>query len=240
MPDATYNLTAMADRLFLEKRLMPLVGKIQRARDLHSIGSDLTMALESLDALIALLETPAAGNDFARTSTESALLNNAVMLYARATKTTSDERGGFDLRPKFNDEELAIHNELTGLRDKAIAHFGSGGSYLGEWQAELVILQFQGDEVRPAVVTRRQIIDRKLVERARRQSQTAMLLTRALSLEKLNEVTDELQKMSEGDPNFHKELTRHPLNLDIFLASKDAGDMARASFNTAYAKGIVR
>lgn len=144
VPDSTFNLTALADRLFAEKRLLPLADKIRRARDLHSLSADLAMALESLDALDALLKVPTATDDFGKIITESALLSNALVLYVRATKTTSNERGGFDLRSRFSEEEKVAHEELSDLRDKAIAHFGSGGSYRGEWQAELVILQFKG------------------------------------------------------------------------------------------------
>jgi hypothetical protein len=108
------------------------------------------MALESLDALDVLLKAPTATDDFERIITESALLNNALVLYVRATKTTSQERGGFDLSSRFSAEERVTHKELSDLRDHAIAHFGSGGSYKGEWQAELVVLQFKGEDASPA------------------------------------------------------------------------------------------
>ena len=60
-PDFTFNLTALADHLFEERRLLPLADKIRRARDLHSLSADLAMALESLDAL---LKAPTATSDF--------------------------------------------------------------------------------------------------------------------------------------------------------------------------------
>jgi hypothetical protein len=239
-PDSTFNLTALADRLFAEKRLLPLAGKIRRARDLHSLSADLTMALESLDALDALLVASTSTDDFCRIITESALLNNALILYVRATKTTSEERVGFDLRSRFSEEEKVAHQELSDLRDSAIAHYGSGGSYRGEWQAELVILQFKGENAKPGVVTRRQTIDKKLAKRARKQIEVAQALLRALSLEKLSEVTDELKNAAAADPEFHKEICRHPLNLDIFMRSPDAGEMVRSSFEQVYVKGSMR
>jgi len=240
VPDSTFNLTALADRLFAEGRLLALADKIRRARELHSLSADLAIALESLDALDTLLLAPTATDDFEKIITESALLNNALVLYARATKTTSQERGGFDLRSRFSEEEGVAHKELYDLRDRAIAHFGSGGSYRGEWQAELVVLQFKGGNAKPGVVTRRQTVDRKLAKRARKQIEVAHALLRALSLEKLDEVTDELNKAIAEDPEFHREISRHPLNLNIFMASPDAGEMARSSFEQGYAKGSVR
>lgn len=52
----------------------------------------------SFDALEAELAVPADTDDHRKLMTESALLNNALVLYVRATKTESKERGGFDLR----------------------------------------------------------------------------------------------------------------------------------------------
>lgn len=239
-PESTFNLTALADRLVADKQRRPLAEKIRRARDLHSLSADLAMALESLDALDALLKTPTKTEDLQKIITESALLNNALVLYVRATKTTSQERGGFDLRSRLSEAEKATHKELSDLRDQAIAHFGSGGSYTGEWQAELVILQFKGEDAKPGVVTRRQTVDRKLAKRARKQIEVTHALLHDLSLEKLGEVTDGINKAVAEDPEFYREIIRHPLNLDIFLASSHAGEVARSSLDQGYVKGSVR
>ena len=237
---ATYNLTALSERLFAERRMLPLAGKIKRARELHSLATDLVLALESLDALDALIAAQSDGEDWKRVVTESALLNNAIILYVRATKTASDERGRCDLRSRFTQDEKLAHSELTDLRDGAIAHFGSGGTYSGEWQAELVVLQRNGEDMKPGVVTRRQMLDRKLVGRVRRQVAVAYGLMRTLSLEKLEEITVELNKVAADDPNFHKELLQHPLNMSVFLTSAEAAESALSQFAGGYASGIVR
>lgn len=77
-PYPTYNLSAFADRLFAEKRLPRLANQIRRARDLHSLSTDLVMAMESIDALEAELTVPANPDDHRKLITESALLNNAL------------------------------------------------------------------------------------------------------------------------------------------------------------------
>ena len=118
----TFNLTALSERLMTESRLKPLVGKIRRVQDLASLHTDLAIALESMDALDVLVATPDT-SDINRHVTEAALLNSAIMLYARATKTTSKQRRNFDLRTRFSPEELVVHEELVDLRDEAIAHF---------------------------------------------------------------------------------------------------------------------
>ncbi len=235
----TFNLSALADRLYEEQRMLPLANQIYRARDLHSLSTDLVMALESLDALDLELKKPTDPNDHTKLITESALLNNALVLYVRATKTKSEERGGFDLRSRFSELEKYAHRELTDLRDHAIAHFGSGGSYQGEWQAELVILQFNGEDAKIGVITRRQTVDRSLVVRARRQVETALRLMREIYQEKLNNITESLNSAVASDSAFYNEIAHHPLNLDVFMKSSAAADAARASFSVGYAMGSV-
>lgn len=236
--EPTFNLTAFSDRLFDENRLLPLANAIRRARDLHSLITDLTHALESLDALDRLGEVQT--DDLIGIVTQSALMNNAVVLYARATKTTSQERRGFDLFSRFTDDETVVHEELCDLRDKAIAHFGSGGTYRGEWQAELVILQIQGQDGRPGVLSRRKTLDKKLIARARKQIEVALAHLQVLIDDKLSEVSEELKLAMSNDPEFYKEFERHRLNLDIFLASPGAAEAARASFDKGHAKGAVK
>ena len=236
----TFNLSAFADRLFQEKRMLPLAGRIRRAHDLHSLATDLVMALESLDALNQILMVETHPDDHAKLITESALLNNALILYVRATKTESDERRGFDLRNQFTATEKIVHKELSDLRDKAIAHFGSGGSYGGEWQAELAILQFKGEESRVGVITRRQTVDRNLIHRAREQTDRALALMREAYHARLDELTDTINAATDADPDFYKEIAPHPLNLDLFMKSAAAADAARASFDGGYARGSVQ
>jgi hypothetical protein len=188
------------------------------------------MAMESIDALETELTVRADLDDHRKLITESALLNNALVLYVRATKTESRERGSFDLRTRFGDQEMIVHKELSDLRDSAIAHFGSGGSYGGEWHAELAILQFSGADAKIGVVTRRQTVDRNLVRRAPQQIETALKLMRAVYYEKLAKITASIEVEAAADAKFSEEIHRHPLNLDLFMKSADAADAARGSF----------
>lgn len=241
MPDSTFNLTALSERLLKERRLKPLAGKIRRAQELASLHADLMMASECIDALDASLAATPGEDDMTRSITEASLLSNAVVLYARATKTKSKERNDCDLRGKFSPEQKIVHRELCDLRDKAIAHFGSGGSYVGEWQVELVVLDITGEGGRVGVATRRKTVDKKLADRARAQIDVARALLRDLSVEKFSEVTDELNRLAADDiGSINKEIHQHPLNLPVFLTSPDAASAARAAHDKGYVKGIVR
>ena len=89
------------------------------------------------------------------------------------------------------------------------------------------------------MVTRRQIVDRNLVRRARQQIETALNLMRAVYYEKVAEITASIEAEAAADAKFSEEIRRHPLNLELFMKSADAADAARGSFGSGYAMGSV-
>ena len=78
MPDSTFNLTALSERLPKERRLKPLAGKIRRAQDLASLHADLMMASECMDALDASLAATPGEDDMTRSITEASLLSEGA------------------------------------------------------------------------------------------------------------------------------------------------------------------
>lgn len=240
MTEATFNLTALSQRLIAEKRHLKLAHKIRRSVDIHSLSTDLRMARESMMALAEQLKTPAEPNDHIKLITESALLNNAIVLYARATKTSSNSRGGFDLSSRFDADQKTAHKEICDLRDDAVAHFGPGGTYKGEWQAELAVLFQRGEISRPAVITRRQTVDRPLSNRIWKQINEAFDLLNAEYNATLNSIVEEIEALARDDDDFYLEVAQHPLNLGVFMQSDAAADGAWASWEQGgYAMGSV-
>ena len=225
----TFNLSRLASRLRLERRHIKLAGMIEKAVNLFSLHSDMKMAAESIKALSVLMSTPADPNDHQRRVTELALMNHAIVLYVRATKTKSKMRASFDLRSRFDQGQQDSHKELCDIRDDAIAHFGEGGSYAGEWQSELAILHLANDKPLPAVVSRRQTFDRLLVNRAKNQIDFAREMLVVVYNQTLRRVAEEISIAAVADNQFYKELEQHPLNLDVFMKSIEAADAVRAS-----------
>lgn len=215
-----FNLSAMADRLFAEQRLLPLAGKIRRVHELHSLTADLKMALDSLSILVSEILNRSEADSRQKTL-EASLLNNAIVMYARATKTSSDERKGFDIRSKFSEEQLVVHAEICDLRDKAVAHFGSGGSYSGQWQDDVVVFHLRDDAASTSALTVRQTVDRELVGRAYCQVKIAFDIMNAAYVDKHEEMWMAFDKMVADDPiNFiMTEVFRHPFDLDLFAKS---------------------
>lgn len=241
MSENTFNLSALAERLLIEGRWVQLAGRIQEAQRLASLHTDIAIALECLAALTDQLASPPSDH-IGRAVTEASLLNNAIIHYARATKTTSRLRKTFDLTSRFTPEQKSIHQELVDLRDDAIAHFGTGGSYRGVWQAEVVILQAIAGTVRAGVATRRQTVDQNLLARARSHIAQVAEMLRRLSEEKIDGLTTELNELAAENADLvHREIVQHPLNLAVMMASPDAASKAAASAQLGgYTKGVVR
>jgi hypothetical protein len=235
--EAFYNLTAFADRLVGEGRKIDLAWKIRNAVDPKSIEVDLVLASDACDALAFSLDNPMQQPANFRETSEAALFSYIVVLYARATKSESDVRKQYDPRSKFNAEEKKAHLELCDLRDKAVAHFGHGGSYVGNWNTELAVADSNYIGVRPAIITRRLIVDRKLLVRARNHILRTLEIIIPVCVKRIEDFTDALNAEFETDPNFYEEVQQHPLNAAIFLGGAEQVAQMRAGRAAGHARG---
>lgn len=216
-----FNLSSFAERLITEGRKLDLAWKIKKAVGLQSISVDLRIALEACDALVFSLDTPMNQPSEFRETSEAALMNYIVLLYARAAKTSSEERQQFDPLPYLSDDEKKVHKELCDLRDRAVAHYGTGGSYVGNWVREIAIFEVDGVTVRTGAVSRRQIIDRPLIKRARAQIARLIEIVDPIASKRINGITDALKAESQADPEFYKEVHAHPINMRLFLGNAE-------------------
>lgn len=232
----TFNLTALSDRLFRERRHLKLAGLIRDAVRHHSVRTDLMIAQKSCEALDALRAEPMGGPHLS--TIELSLLHNAIMHYARALKTVSDDRKPVDILHILTPEQRAVHDEITDLRDDAVAHFGEGGSYGGIWKAELCLFQIREDGAgKVGTSSRRIALDRALIRRIADQVAVALAYVDPLALAKIEAITAEIDVIGPTDPNFALEIGKHPLNLEIYLASTDAADAARTT-TERYVRGV--
>lgn len=216
----TFNLSAFADSLIAEGRKLDLAWKIRHAVGLQSISVDLRIAFEACETLEYSLDTPMNQPPEFRETSEAALMNYIVLLYARAAKTSSEERQQFDPLPFFDDDEKKVHKEICDLRDRAVAHYGTGGSYVGNWVREIAVMEV-GGTVRTGAVSRRQIIDRSLVKRAKVQIARAMEIVDPIVGKKIDAITDALNAENEADPEFWREVHIHPINMSLFLGGAE-------------------
>ncbi len=67
-----------------------------------------------------------------------ALLQSAVIFYARAFDPTSKHRNHINLESKLSEEQKAFHLSLIQLRHESLAHFGPAGSDSGDaWSEDI-------------------------------------------------------------------------------------------------------
>jgi hypothetical protein len=123
------------------------VERVRRYGDAMSILGDLAEAKRMLVALArhhSLANADAAGDED-RYVTLSALLSQAVILYARAAKSKANHRTFVPLQRNLPPELRAVHDNVVQLRDDAIAHFGPGDGPGGRhWAQETVVLRIDG------------------------------------------------------------------------------------------------
>ena len=217
---ATFDLGAFGQAIERESSRRRLGGMIRRLISLHSLNADLDTAADTFRILLELSATPATGDDTERLTLESALIQNAIVLYARATKSTSRERAGFDIRSRLSTAEREAHGEICDLRDQAVAHFGSGGSYKGQWKTETAIFQMEEDGFRLGVVARRVAFDRKLMERMDAQISRAREILAEAYRAHLDLLEKEFARILDTDMRFARRLRNYPLDLPAWLGSR--------------------
>ncbi len=122
------NLSTMAEELAATGRHSRLVGSIRNAVSVHSLITDLQIARDSCERLQRMVAEAAGGEAMPDPIIGTALLMQCVILYCRATKTTSRVRKTFQIQSALTPDQKIVHKELCDLRDDAFAHFGGGGS----------------------------------------------------------------------------------------------------------------
>lgn len=221
-----------------------LVGHlIRQTCDANSICTDLSTALDMVETLIAML--PGAGNDpdgkpNRASNCALALINTAVILYARATKTSSDHRRSFDFRSQFTPEERQVHKRLCDLRDKAIAHFGPGDSYGGPpWQIEALYIPLdRPNDLKIMMASRRLIKQREFQIVLREQIKCALALATAEAQKRNGLLVEELNK-NVGDERLVELLHEHRVNLLQFFETQEVHSLAMDGDRSGRRSGVV-
>ena len=225
--DDTYNLTTFANQLLKEKRHVKLAKLIQQSLRLNSLGTDIMLAADSMQLLKELLINMKGTEYRPKLIAQMSLINNAVVLYARATKTDSKAgRPGYNVGPYLSDAQKKFHDEVVDYRDHGIAHFGHGGRYSAEIQTEISVLHVRGDRMQPSIATRRKILDGQFGEKLHGHLVTVFPIFDKLTERKFFELKSELERIFEVDPAIISEMMTYPLNMPIFMTS-DAGANAR-------------
>jgi len=141
-----YDLQAFAKTLPVGGDYKKLRGAISRLATAGSAHADLGLAATHFAAGVALEKARSQGdkND-ALTHSISANFNFALILYARATQTSSNHRAALNVHHRFGEGERRDHTMLFALRNDAVAHFGPGPESVKGWSKDGALLRVSSD-----------------------------------------------------------------------------------------------
>jgi len=206
-----------------------LKNKIERLLSAHSIRTDLEIALDMLTSLeIAQRQAEQsieAGETRSWQSDASlALLNSSIILYVRATKTSSKHRRNFDFKSEFTDEQKVVHEKLCDLRNDAIAHYGPGRLDDGQsWHVEAVCIPLDNPEdLRIMTGSRRIFKQAQLQNMAKRQIHRALLLSDKFTQKCNADVVDEINELCSNEDFVELTLDHHTNLADFFTSEEEA------------------
>lgn len=225
-PRTALDLLSLKDALPEKQR--KLRGLIERLSSANSIRTDLQLAAEMMDALEeALRDAERAGTE-GRSWLETAALasfNSAIILYVRATKTSSKHRRPLGFLERFSEEQLQVHAHLCSLRDDAIAHYEPGKTLEGQtWHSEAIFVPLdRREDLRIMTASRRLVWQRQLQDLTKRQIRAALEIAEAETLKRNSAVVGELNTMI-GDTEFMASTTRHHVDLATFFLSEEEAD----------------
>jgi hypothetical protein len=127
-PPIEYDLSAFAEHVRQTGAYPKLAGMIEKARDLGSILADLEDASRCIRMHDLILQREPSGFDVGTSAIAGSLFSYAIILYARATETSSNHRRRRFGRGWLRDGDLNVHQEALHLRNDVIAHFGRGST----------------------------------------------------------------------------------------------------------------
>ena len=174
------DLSRIVAELGDDPRYEGLVAIARKATVAQACVGDLAQARTCCEALDALLLSPRKQGTLGRAAMEAALLQSAVVLYARATATggKKGERGAVQIRHKLAPKQRTDHDALIQIRNRAIAHVAEEPIEGENWHThELFLVEF-GSAWQPVGAVKRFQFHKGMFERLKRQcavAQTAVI-----------------------------------------------------------------
>lgn len=226
-PRTALDLLSLKETLPKEQR--KLKGLIERLSSANSIKTDLQIACEMMDSLEeALKEAETSSELGVRTwqgNAALALINSAIILYVRATKTSSKHRRTLGFVEHFSEEQKQAHAHLCSLRDDAIAHFGPGATLGGQtWHTEAIFVPLDVRyDLRILTASRRLLKQRQLQELAKKQISAALEIAEKETMLRNSAVVAELNTLS-SDSDFVASTVQHHIDLSTFFLSEEEAD----------------
>ncbi len=142
---AFFDIKMFGDNLPNNSRFKKIKGLIRQLASAGSALGDLSMAKDHMN-IVQSISGPMPYGTLKGKYRETneiigGLVNTAIILYCRATHTTSKKRSTDPILDKLEGEDRRWHKIITELRDDGIAHFGYGPDTADPWSKDAVVLK---------------------------------------------------------------------------------------------------
>ena len=174
---AVIDLAAFAAALPPEFK--SLKGKARRWFHRHSCDADLGVAESYLADAVRWNSTKRESLLHAK----GALLQSAVIHYARAFDPASKHRSQIKIEPYLDEAATISHGTLIDLRHESLAHFGPAGEDGTPWSEDIPALIIEGDQWQTMIASRRSLYRDALVKKFLEHLQIVRPIVRELSEE---------------------------------------------------------
>ena len=222
-----------------ECRSKRLKNSILQAKDTASIRSDLAVAFDFVTTAEHIFEN--AQNSEVEEASENcslSLLYSSIILYARATKTSSNSRRTFDFISQLDGNEIVIHGEICKLRDDAVAHFGPGEIQQGLcWHKEGVFLANNGDGLVVMTASSRLVLSRQLLAKLKMQINRLLILSDRMAQSKNLALVNLINKMTEEDPEIVNAMSKFWIDPVDFFGTQNAVNVALSGHRVGARRG---
>ncbi len=148
-----FDLDELVDTFPTDPRIAALKPLIRAAISMSSVRNDLKRAGEMMAACKTLSNSIRTAADRGQATgreqaaTVQALFAQAVMLYTRATHSRAEGRNKLQITAHLSAKERPLHDRITQLRDRYLAHFGDAAG----WEEHRAVLALDIEEARMAL-----------------------------------------------------------------------------------------
>lgn len=232
------DLFAVADRLEFDPRFNRLRPTLKKAARMSSCVNDLRQSLACFEALQASFGAALPEQNPNDWIIPDALLNQTIILYARATSTNGKggERGPTGIAEQLDADQLKDHETLLLLRNRVIAHVYPGQVVSGKvWREEKVFLVKNQFGITPLAGTKRISFDPHIFYVIARQIPFALQIVKLRLDEELDKA---FQIINNTDIPFGI-LSQCLVNPVDFYGSEDAVLGILSGMDAGFGAGII-
>ena len=225
-----FDLSALAASVKGDKSLKSFAGVISSASSAYSARLDLGMSVECCTQAMDLIKNNSVVGPTKEIDLHlNCLISQAIILYARATKTSSYHRLQVDVHQQFTKEQLSDHQEFCGLRDDAIAHYGKAKHSDGiPWIEEKVLLITSPESTRTSFIAKRFNVSKALVQRVLDHVSVAFEILTKISQQRGELINKRLRDTLDNNPSFLLKLHKFIFDPTDFVGLDNLGYIKQA------------